>query len=84
MSSEIKQALAYRVGSFLLASTIAWAILASLRGTTWSSAAISFFTSGILQFTHTVYYIIFHRLWGKGRDEPRVKAAVCRQLEIER
>ena len=57
------EALAYRTGSFVLAVVIATAILEQLRGTPMDSATISVITSGILQVTHTIYYITFQKFW---------------------
>lgn len=59
----IYQALSYRVGSFLLAVVIATLILEQFRDSLMDSATISIITSGVLQVTHTGYYIVFHRLW---------------------
>jgi hypothetical protein len=70
----MKRALAYRVGSFILATFFATLILQGLRPTALTALTISLITSAFLQVTHTIYYIIFHRLW----REPDTK---CRQRE---
>lgn len=63
------QALAYRLGSFLLAVVIATAILEQLRDSQIDSSMISIITAGVLQFTHFIYYIGFHKVWRHFTDE---------------
>lgn len=59
----IKEAVAYRIGSFVLSASITWLLLEAMRPTSLNTPVISLTTSLVLLVTHTGYYIAFQKLW---------------------